>query len=98
MITNAPTKLSILQSPTKRFSCNLENLKVLQSYSLLEKCPDKHHGNVFKAYLISFLMISKLIDFALVVLQLLVFKVRRIIGISKIVFFIFFGTEGSNKI
>ena len=43
-------------------------------------------------------MISKLIDFELVVLQLLVFKVRRIIGISKIVFFIFFGTEGSNKI
>ena len=38
-------------------------------------------------------MVCKLIDFALVVLKLLMFKVCRIIGISKIEFLIFCGTE-----
>ena len=38
-------------------------------------------------------MISRLIDFALVVLKLLMFKVCGIIGISKIEFFNFSGTE-----
>ena len=38
-------------------------------------------------------MISRLIDFALVVLKLLMFKVCGIIGISKIEFFSFSGTE-----
>ena len=42
----------------------------------------------FKEYSISFLMISRLIDF-----ELLMFKVGGIIGISKIKFFDFFGTE-----
>ena len=41
----------------------------------------------FKEYLISFLMICRLIDFAIA------FKVCGIIGISKIVFFAFSGTE-----
>ena len=54
--------------------------------------------NVFKEYLISFLMIFRLIGFALVVLQLLMFKVCRIIGISKINIFHFCDTERVNKI
>ena len=37
-----------------------------------------------KEYLISFLMVFRLIDFALVVLKLLMFKVCRLIGTSKI--------------
>ena len=41
-------------------------------------------------------MILRLIDFALVVLQLLMFKVYRIIGISKIEFFNFSGTDRVN--
>ena len=41
----------------------------------------------------SFLMVCRLIDFALVVLMLLMFKVCVIIGISKIEFFNFSGTE-----
>ena len=38
-------------------------------------------------------MVCRLIDFALVVLKLLMFKGRGIIGISKIEFFNFSGTE-----
>ena len=47
----------------------------------------------YKDHSISFLMISRLMDFALVVLWLLVFKVCGIMGISKVVLFNFFGTE-----
>ena len=43
----------------------------------------------FKEYSISFLMICRLIEFALLVLQLLMLKVCGIIGISKIETFIF---------
>ena len=43
-------------------------------------------------------MISRMIDFALVVLHLLVFIVRGITGISKIVFFKFSGTEKVTEI
>ena len=42
-------------------------------------------------------MISRLVDFALLVLQLLMLKVCEIIGISKIESFIFFGTERVEK-
>ena len=38
-------------------------------------------------------MVCKLIDFALVVLKLLMFKVRRIIGASKIELFNFTSSE-----
>ena len=38
-------------------------------------------------------MVCRLIDFALVVLKLLMFKVCVIVGISKIEFFNFSGTE-----
>ena len=38
-------------------------------------------------------MVCRLIDFALVVLKLLIFKICGIIGISKIEFFDFSGTE-----
>ena len=38
-------------------------------------------------------MVCRLIEFALVVLKLLMFKVCGIIGISKIEFFYFSGTE-----
>ena len=48
---------------------------------------------LFKEYSISFPMVCRLIDFALVVLKLLMFKVCGIIGISKIEFFNFSGTE-----
>ena len=47
----------------------------------------------FKEHQTSFLMISRLIDFAVVVLQLLIFKVCGIIGISKIVLFDFSGMK-----
>ena len=46
-----------------------------------------------KEYSISFLMVCRLIDFAIVIFELLVFKVCGIIGISKIEFFNFSGTE-----
>ena len=39
-------------------------------------------------------MVSRLIDFPLVVIKLLMFKVCGIIGISKTEFFNFSGTEG----
>ena len=42
---------------------------------------------------ISFIMVRRLIDFALVVLKLLMFKVCAIIDFSKIEFFDFSGTE-----
>ena len=47
----------------------------------------------FKEWLINFLMISRLIDFAFVVLYLRMFEVCVIIGISKIMFFNFCRTE-----
>ena len=47
----------------------------------------------FKEYSISFLIKFRLIDFGLVLLQLLMFKVCGITGISKIVFCNFSGTE-----
>ena len=49
--------------------------------------------STFKEYLISFLMVCGSIDFAPVVLKLLMFKVCGIIGISKIEFFNFSVTE-----
>ena len=51
----------------------------------------------FKEYSTSFLMVCRLIDFALVVLKLLMFKVCVIIGISKIEFFNLCGTERVKK-
>ena len=39
-------------------------------------------------------MVCRLVDFALVVLDLLIFKVCAIIGISKVEFFFFFCNEG----
>ena len=54
-------------------------------------------GTFFKEFSVSFLMVSRLIDLALVVLQLLVFKVCGIIGISKIEFCNFSGTKRVNK-
>ena len=42
-------------------------------------------------------MVCRLIDFAVVVLELLVFKVCRITGISKIEFHIFPVLKGLNK-
>ena len=50
----------------------------------------------FKEYSTSFLMVCRLIDFALLVLKLLMFKVCVIIGISKMEFFNFSGTERVN--
>ena len=50
----------------------------------------------FKEYSTSFLMVCRLIDFALLVLKLLMFKVCVIIGISKMEFSNFSGTERVN--
>ena len=50
----------------------------------------------FKEYSPSFLTVCRLIDFAFVVLQLLMFKVCVIIGISKMEFFNFSGNERVN--
>ena len=47
----------------------------------------------FKEYSTSFLMVWRLIDIALVVIKLLMFKVCVIIGISKVEFFSFPGAE-----
>ena len=55
------------------------------------------HKTVFKEYLISFLMVSRLIDFARVVLKLLMLKVCGIIGVTKIEFSNISGTERVNK-
>ena len=52
----------------------------------------------FEEYSINFLIKSRLIDFALVVVQLLMFKIYRNIGISKIEFFSFLGLKGLNKV
>ena len=46
-----------------------------------------------KEFLIRFVMTSRFIDFALVILYLLMFKVCGVIGISMIEFFNFSGTE-----
>ena len=43
-------------------------------------------------------MISRLIDFALVVRKFLIFKVCGVIGISEIEFFNFSGTERVKKV
>ena len=51
---------------------------------------------LFKEYSTSFLMVCRLIDFALVVLRLLMFKVCGSIGISKIEFFNYSGNERVN--
>ena len=48
---------------------------------------------IYKEHSTAFLMVWKLIEFALVVLKLSMFKDCGIIGISKIELFIFFGTE-----
>ena len=50
-----------------------------------------------KEYSTSFLMVFSLIDFALVVLNLLMFEVCVIIGISKIEIFNFSGAERVKK-
>ena len=50
----------------------------------------------FKRYLVSFLKVCRLMDFAFVVFKLLMFKLCRIICISKIEFFNFSGTERLN--
>ena len=51
----------------------------------------------FKENSISFLKVCRLVDFALVVLKLLMFKVCGIIGISKTEFFNFSGTGRVNS-
>ena len=48
---------------------------------------------IFQEYSTSFLMVYRLIDFALIVPKFLIFKVCVVIGISKIEFFKLFGTE-----
>ena len=50
-------------------------------------------STIFKDYSISFLIVCRLIDFVLMVLKLLMFKVCVITDISKIEFFNFSGTE-----
>ena len=47
----------------------------------------------FKKYSIRFLLVCRLIDFAIVVLKLLMFKVCGIFGISEVEFFNFSCTE-----
>ena len=52
----------------------------------------------FKEYSLNFLMVCRLIDFVLPVPKLLMFKVCGIIGISKIEYFNFSGTERVKKL
>ena len=65
----------------------------------LQNVKNKHclRGKFFKEYSTSFLMVCRLIEFALVYLKLLVFKVCVIIGILQIDFFNFSRTERVKK-
>ena len=63
-----------------------------------QQSPKKERVNnvfehILKEYSTSFLVVCRLIDFARVLLKLFMFKVCVIIGISKIEFFNFCGTE-----
>ena len=75
-----------------------DNTVLPTSKQHLESNESKHclYGTFFKQYSISFLMVCRLMDFAFVVLKLLMFKVCGIIGISKIEFINFSGTEKVN--
>ena len=55
------------------------------------------HQHVFEEYLISFLLIPRLIDFADVALQLLIFKVCRNFGTSKAELFNCPGSKSKTK-
>ena len=55
------------------------------------------HQHVFEEYLISFLLIPRLIDFADVALQLLMFKVYRNFGTSKAELFNCPGSKSKTK-
>ena len=61
----------------------------------LERSKSKHCFDraFLKEYSASFLMVCRLVAFSIAILKLLMFKVCVIIGISKIKFFNFFGTE-----
>lgn len=50
-------------------------------------------GNLLKVYSICFLILRRLIDFALVFLELMIVKSRGIIGESEIEFFKFYENE-----
>ena len=72
--------------------CAGRNTELLSGRSISKTVREKvaFTTNFLKEYSISFLMISSLIDFAFVVLQLLMFEFCGIIRISKIVFFLIF--------
>ena len=81
--------LSLLVTSWAGHNTNLtSNCKI--SKTARENIAFKKEKHFLEEYSISFLMISRLIGFAVVVLQLFVFKVCGIIGISKIVFSKFF--------
>ena len=61
--------------------------------SKTEKVNTAFTRKFLKEYLMSFLMVCRLIDFALAALKFLMFKVCEITGISKIKFFNFSSTE-----
>ena len=87
------SKVLTLSLPVPRWAGHNTDLPSDSNISKTVRVNIAFAATFFKEYSTSFLMVCRLIDFALVVLKLLMFKVCVIIGISKIKFFNFFGTE-----
>ena len=84
----------ILQLPITSWVGDSTNLPSNSNISKTVKVNIAFLQIFFEEYLIRFLMVYRLVDIGLVVLNLLMFKVNGIIRISKINFFNFSGNEG----
>ena len=91
------TKNLTLLQPLHRWVGHNTNLLLDSNLAITLRKNIAFAKKIFKEYSISFPMVCRLIDLALIVLTLLVFKVCVSIGISKIEFFNFFGTERFKK-
>ena len=85
--------LPIWYVPVPCWACQNNNLTSNSNISKTIRINTAFMATFFKEYLISFLMIARLIDFALVVFKSLMFKVCGVTEISIIEFFRFSGTE-----
>ena len=79
-------------APCARWACHNTDLPSDSNISKMVTVNVAFAVTLFKEYSTSFLMVGRLIDFALVALKLLMFKVYVINGTSKIEFFSFSGT------
>ena len=85
-----------LSLPVPRYAGDKTNLPSDSNISKTVRVNVAYTRTFLNEYSISFLMVRRLIDFALVVLKLLMFKVCGINGISKIEFFDYSGNERVN--